>query len=237
MKKYLVFLNVILLFPVIIFSKVGTNNFTINIGAFFNSTTISGHNNQTSQPHSFSFLGGGGGIEIGHLYLSHQENQKTIHAADTRIGVEITAGFNPALNTELISLNTYIGTTYAVGFKTKKGRLLFDILGISLGWFSANQQTFINDTLNHSFAGKHFLLSFPLPLGIYYIYDTGLMIGLNHRFDLPISTKPSGYTIKTQNKNSTITMPNDGGSFGVQGGQQLLLSYKIIFSIGYAFGN
>ncbi|MGL5956557.1 MAG: hypothetical protein ACRC0X_08170 [Brevinema sp.] len=236
-------LLLLLMFVVPVYSIVGTNNMTINLGGVFNYSQIVINDDSTKRSERLSdYIGGGFNLEIGYLYLSQDS---VIHAIDTRIGFGVNLD-NPHTG-ELIGLseikfNTlhfYIGTTYGIGQIVGYGRILVDILGLNFGFFTANLivSEQVDDEKVHfiSRMGNNFLLSLNLPLGIQYIFNNGLMLGFRHRLDFAFSKLYTGFK-STVRDTITTSIPQDGGVFGLSKFQDSYLGYNMNFSIGYVFG-
>ncbi|MGL5955249.1 MAG: hypothetical protein ACRC0X_01385, partial [Brevinema sp.] len=154
---------------------------------------------------------------------------KTIMGQEVNLPDKTTASFN--------TLNVYLGTTYAVGTQVGEGRILVDILGLNLGYFSADPRTKVSDPKATSVSklGNHLLVSLNLPLGTQYIFDNGLMLGFRHRLDFAFSSEPKDVTRTVDGTTRTTTL-GSGGYYGTGKTQAAYMAYNLTFSIGYAFG-
>ncbi len=239
MKKSLL-LAVLLALPVAGFSGITANNLTINVGGGFSSVllntyTPSFENLVSMDTNVVHYLGGGLSVELGHLFLS-QGN--FVHALDTRLGFNMGGVANADgsdsmyVDTGIEPMAIYAGTTYAMGFKAGKGRLLFDIIGVNLGYFSGDMIYFEEGSTKELYtmkSGNAMLVSFNLPLGMHYVFDNGLMLGFRHRVDTAIGADPE------YNDDFEITSGSIYGN-NVDKFQMGYLSYNATLSIGFAFG-
>ena len=226
------------------YGAVGTNNVTIGVGGNFNYTKLSRNKNQKDLYEEF--IGGGFNISVGHLYLSQDLSQGSlIHGMDTKLG--FTMNFSPIAKqggnkVDLIEGQSFgfsditfsLGTTYMLGAKVAKGRLMVDVLGINLGYLTGKTRLFLNPTTFIHKTGNNFLLGINLPLGIRYIFDNGFSIGFSHRLDFAFGKG------RTENRfsylgDTTISTP-DGSALGTKDNQASYLAYNLTLDIAYVFG-
>ena len=227
------------------YSVVGTNNVTIGVGGNFNYTKLSRNKNQKDLYEEF--IGGGFSISLGHLYLSEDLSQGSlIHGMDTKLTfamnfspiakqggkkVELIEGHSFGFNDITVSL----GTTYMIGTKVDKGRLMVDIVGLNLGYLTGATKLFLNPTTIIHKTGNNFLLGIDLPLGIRYIFDNGFSIGFSHRLDFAFGKDRTGNTI-SESGNTTTSTPNNGSSLGTKENQASYLAYNLSLDIAFVFG-
>lgn len=207
-------------------TKISTHNGTINFGGAFN-VMRSAVNTAVGNEFYSQALGGGFSIELGYLYL-HETN--IIHGLDTRASVgmnfdyyNMIAGSHlpDVLSVRFDTIFFQVGTTYQLGLSVNKGRLLFDIIGINIGFLHAKEKIKLNDeSLNDYNYGNNFLLGINLPIGIQYILDNGMMIGFRHRIDLLFSGP---------------LKRNADETFGTTETERNYIDYNININIGYAF--
>ena len=229
------------------FAAVGQNNMTVSVGGNMNYTSLT--TNVIAPINVFQdsqeFLGGGFDITLGHLYLSQGS---LIHGFDTKvrfamnfspiskmsgIKAELPEDFSVGFNTTTVS----VGTTYIIGSKIGNGRLMFDVLGLNIGYLSGEYKymfkevnAFVGYTVK---TGNNFLVSIELPLGTRYIFDNGLTLGFSHRLDFAFGGELKG--MKDPGSEVTTIEP-DGSLLGSGDNQLSYLAYNLTFSLGYVFG-
>ena len=229
------------------FAAVGQNNMTISVGGNMNYTSLT--TNIIAPINLFQdsqeFLGGGFDITLGHLYLSQGS---LIHGFDTKvrfamnfspiskisgIKAELPEDFSVGFNTTTVS----VGTTYIIGSKIGNGRLMFDVLGLNIGYLSGDYKYMfkeVNDFVGYTVkTGNNFLVSIELPLGTRYIFDNGLTLGFSHRLDFAFGGELKG--MKDPGSEVTTIEP-DGSLLGSGDNQLNYLAYNLTFSLGYVFG-
>lgn len=232
-------------FSTVVHAEVGVNNFTFNVGGSFNYSQWMPNigTSQEKKDAREGQIGGGFSIDLGHLYLSQGS---VINGWDTRFSYGMSfdhiykvgnsvVDLPDDIKNRFYSLTVSFGTTYIVGTKMDSGRLLVDILGLNIGYFSGAEEleTSANTTVFKK--GENFLLGLTLPLGIQYIFDNGLILGYRHRLDFAFGESPTrGAAVADGNK---VTFPVDkGGIFGTKDSQKSFLAYNLTFTIGYAIG-
>lgn len=247
MKQRIVMLAFALFVSTSVYSTVGKHNGLISVGGGLNYSTKTP--NIPNNAKSSASLGGGYIIELGYLYLHDTDN--FVHGVDTRAsfgqnfnkmtslsGEKVDENFLDIIGVSAFDLNSLyfqVGSTYQFGFRRNGGRLMLDILGLNLGYFSGDTKTTYKTGVTHKdMFGNHFLLGINLPLGINYIFDNGLMLGFRHRLDFTFSNEKVG--AKITGTDHTVTTPEKGGSFGIHDTQSSYIAYNLAFSIGYVFG-
>ena len=150
------------------------------------------------------------------------------------IKVEAPEDFYMGFDTTTFS----VGTTYIIGSKIGNGRLMFDVLGLNIGYLTgAYKQIDKSSSSPSEFivkTGNNFLVSIELPLGTRYIFDNGLTLGFSHRLDFAFGgeRKPGTPTMD----GTTSTTPATGSQFGTKDSQQSYMAYNLTVSLGYVFG-
>ena len=226
------------------YGAVGTNNVTIGVGGNFNYTKLSRNKNQKDLYEEF--IGGGFNISVGHLYLSQDLNQGSlIHGMDTKLGFGMNFSPIAKQNGKKVSLveeqsfgfsdiTFSLGTTYMMGAKVAKGRLMVDVLGINLGYLTGKTKLFLNPLIFIHKTGNNFLLGINLPLGIHYIFDNGFSIGFRHRLDFAFGRERTGNKF-SDSGDTTISTPN-GSALGTKDNQASYLAYNLTLDLAYVFG-
>lgn len=248
MKNIICLAVFFLITPEFLSAGVGRHNATINIGGEFKYTEFS-PNKGTSQERKDGkreYMGGGLNVDLGYLYLT---KGTLIHGFDTRL-IFALINFSPlyksggkAAKDVLVDGKTSvfsskyltIGTTYILGSKLDRGRLMIDVLGVNIGWFTARDLRKVNGEMNWTIYGNSLLLGVNLPLGTQYIFDNGFMIGFHHRLDFAFGNEKSIHLINVANNQTDDTLATDA-VFGTGKNQHSYLAYNIAFSIGYAIG-
>ncbi len=229
MKKLMLFLT--LLIPTLVFAEMpaGTHHFTLNAGGTFGASFFkSDYDGYTPR-----LFGGGYTFELGYMYLIEDYSFSGMSLAiDGRFSFGQT--FSPTTNFtgygisestgHMTTTHFYVGATFALGVPLYKGSLLVDVLGINLGCISG--QILVNDLSGNVDLGNAFLLSATLPLGLQYVFDTGLMVGFRQRLDFAFGVSP-------EYKNGSV---DSGGWFGTGSEQSFYMAYNITVTVGYAFG-
>ena len=244
----LVLLMAMMLVSSVNFAAVGQNNMTVTVGGNMNYTSLT--TNVTAPVNIFQdsqeFLGGGFDITLGHLYLSQGS---LIHGFDTKIrfamnfspiskmsGIKVEApeDFYMGFDTTTFS----VGTTYIIGSKIGNGRLMFDVLGLNIGYLTgAYKQIDKSSSSPSEFivkTGNNFLVSIELPLGTRYIFDNGLTLGFSHRLDFAFGGELTDFEDSTSGGVSSY-IPK-GSLLGSGDNQLSYLAYNLTFSLGYLFG-
>jgi len=231
-----------------LYGGVGRHNGTINIGGEFKYTEFS-PNKGTSQERKDGereYIGGGLNVELGYLYLT---KNTLIHGFDTRLSFALI-NFNPlykfggeAAKDVLVDGKTSvfsskyvtIGTTYILGTKIEKGRLMIDVLGLNIGWFTARDLRKVNGQMNWTIYENSFLLGVNLPLGTQYIFDNGFMVGFRHRLDFVFGDEKSIHLVNIANNQTSDPLATDA-VFGLGKDQHTYLGYNVTVSFGFAIG-
>ena len=249
----LVLLMIIMFLSSFNYATVGQNNLQITVGGNMNYTKTVNNTAWAGIKPKNEYIGGGFDITLGHLYLSQGA---LIHGFDTK--ARFAMNFSPLtkvngekFDPEAIGYDKYgsttlntsgfsLGTTYMIGNKLGKGRLMINVLGLNLGYLSA---TYTNIKISTSTTysthinkyADSFLLGVELPLGIQYIFDNGLSLGFSHRLDFSFGKDGAGTPDRTID-GDTITDTYNKSAFGSGDGQASYLAYNLTVRIGYVFG-
>lgn len=244
MKKIILFC-IFLLSMVPSYTAVGRNNFTLNVGGSFNASVLTtglgalGDLSFNSELKASGFYGGGFNVEMGYLALSQSA---VTHALDLRFGVgmNFTEGSQASLSIQNVKLdgsrfntfNASANAVYAIGSRMGKGRFLIDIFGAGAGYFTGDEIMGEDDNKKVFKGGNNFLFSAILPLGMQYVFDSGLMVGFRHRIDVAVAAD----TLFEATGSGELVPEGDGGRFGFNKNQTSYFAYNLTFSVGFAIG-
>lgn len=248
--KYLLLGLMLMAMPV--YAKVGTHNFVLKAGGGVNLSTRQFIKGLVSDSQAEAFKekmqGGIVSVETGYQYF---------HTSDSVVqGIDALVGFSysftemvskggvivktsPGIGTQVYHLGMFgsVSSTYSVGRKFAKSRLMFDILGLQMmfgDWtFQFNVPTppssHFPDSSNYQSimknAGTVLAIGLNLPLAPQYIMDNGFMVGLRHsiNFLLPMTNGENG---QHGLKDSTLNKRTAD-----------YISYNVQLSLGFMVGS